>query len=137
MITTIVVRNRPLSRGAIFYHEPAIVSYTGDVIPNPEWVASDCITITGDRWCPIRIIKKEDILEGIDVEAPQFSSDDLICNVQGSKGSMYVVNRTHNVWSCTCKGFEFRKDCKHIRQVKNTYLSQGPQEVRPDTGTDG
>ena len=29
----------------------------------------------------------------------------------------YLVQRVNGKFSCTCKGFEFRKDCKHIAAV--------------------
>ena len=37
--------------------------------------------------------------------------------VVGSKGDEYMVSQDHQTWSCTCSGFKFRGDCKHIRQV--------------------
>ena len=30
---------------------------------------------------------------------------------------VYLVQRVNGKFSCTCKGFEFRKDCKHIAAV--------------------
>lgn len=32
--------------------------------------------------------------------------------------STYIVQRVDGRYSCTCKGFEFRRDCKHIGLVK-------------------
>ena len=125
-LVTVVVKSK-FPKGAIFYYEPPVQTFTGQIIDNPEWVANDCITLTGDRWCPIRIIRKEDILEGVELPPPApYANEDLVCNVSGSKGTPYVVSRTANIWSCTCTGFAFRKDCKHIRQVKDTYLSTSP-----------
>lgn len=39
--------------------------------------------------------------------------------VQGSRGSQYVIVRSKNSWSCTCPGFQFRRSCKHISQIKS------------------
>jgi len=39
--------------------------------------------------------------------------------VDGSKGSKYTVIRTKNKWTCTCPGFQFRKTCRHITELKN------------------
>jgi len=127
-IITVVVRTHP-HNGKIFYYEPPTQTFTGALLPNPDWVANDCVTITGDRWCPIRIIPKKDILDGVDTTPAPYANEDLICNVTGSKGTPYVVNRTANIWSCTCMGFAYRKDCKHIKQVKDTYLSTNPAKV--------
>ena len=34
-----------------------------------------------------------------------------------SKDKVYLVQRVAGKFSCTCKGFEFRRDCKHIGLV--------------------
>lgn len=34
-----------------------------------------------------------------------------------SKDKVYLVQRVGGKFSCTCKGFEFRRDCKHIGLV--------------------
>ena len=39
--------------------------------------------------------------------------------VEGSKGSKYTVVRSQNIWTCTCPGFQFRKHCKHIQNLKD------------------
>jgi uncharacterized Zn finger protein len=36
----------------------------------------------------------------------------------GSKGDTYIVQKTDNVLQCTCPGFVFRGDCKHIKEVE-------------------
>lgn len=38
-------------------------------------------------------------------------------DVKGSKGNMYVVEKEGNKYTCTCTGFNFRGDCKHIQEV--------------------
>ena len=38
--------------------------------------------------------------------------------VKGSKGDTYIVERIAGVMSCTCSGFRFRGDCKHVKDVK-------------------
>jgi hypothetical protein len=37
----------------------------------------------------------------------------------GSKGDTYVVQKIDNMLQCTCPGFTFRGDCKHIKSVEN------------------
>jgi hypothetical protein len=34
-----------------------------------------------------------------------------------SGDSVYLVQRMNGKYSCTCKGFEFRRECKHIAAV--------------------
>jgi hypothetical protein len=35
--------------------------------------------------------------------------------IQGSKGQVYYVDREEN--SCTCPGYTFRGDCKHLKEL--------------------
>ena len=38
--------------------------------------------------------------------------------VKSGKGDkFYIVQRIEGKYTCTCKGFEFRKDCKHVGAV--------------------
>jgi hypothetical protein len=92
--------------------------YTGKILPNPKWVSSDSICIsTGDTHFPFRIIDRERILELGAAPVAVSRSETFV--VQGSKpGTTYMVTRDGSHWSCTCVGFGFRKDCKHVRECK-------------------
>jgi len=37
--------------------------------------------------------------------------------VKGSKGDEYKVSELNGNYSCTCSGFKFRGDCKHVKSV--------------------
>jgi hypothetical protein len=36
---------------------------------------------------------------------------------QGSRGDVYVVQKTQGVLQCNCPGFRYRGDCKHYQEV--------------------
>jgi hypothetical protein len=117
---TVSIRVRDARNPAVYasgvvtsYHE-----YSGKILPNPKWVSSDSICIsTGDTHFPFRIIDRERILELGNAPVAVSRSETFI--VQGSKpGSTYTVTRDGSHWSCTCVGFGFRKDCKHVRECK-------------------
>ena len=40
--------------------------------------------------------------------------------VDGSGGNSYVVQKIDNVYNCTCSGFKFRGECRHIKQIEET-----------------
>jgi hypothetical protein len=92
--------------------------YSGTILPNPKWVGQDSICIsTGLTHFPFRIIDRERILELGNAPVAVSRSETFI--VQGSKpGTTYTVTRDGSHWSCTCVGFGFRKDCKHVRECK-------------------
>ena len=41
-----------------------------------------------------------------------------VIEVQGSKGDIYRVTELNGNYSCTCSGFKFRGDCKHVKSVR-------------------
>jgi hypothetical protein len=38
--------------------------------------------------------------------------------IKGSKGDIYLVEKTDSGYNCTCSGFRFRGRCKHIESVQ-------------------
>lgn len=41
-----------------------------------------------------------------------------VIEVQGSRGDIYQVAEHRGEWSCTCSGWKFRGDCKHVKSVR-------------------
>ena len=39
--------------------------------------------------------------------------------VKGSKCDTYIVQKIEGVLQCTCSGFKFRGDCKHVKEIEN------------------
>jgi hypothetical protein len=35
----------------------------------------------------------------------------------GSKGDKYVVQKIDNVLQCTCPGYKYRGECKHVKEI--------------------
>jgi hypothetical protein len=114
-MTTITARTR-YPKGAIFYYEPAVRIYRGTLVPNPDWIAADCITIERADGS-LSIIPKRDLVGNLDSQALQARG--TVYAMYGSKGDLYTVTDDGRFWSCTCRGFEFRKTCKHIVETRN------------------
>jgi hypothetical protein len=68
---------------------------------------------------PIRIDKRGRKFEQVD-SMPFYSSFNVftpgnVKEVLGSKGAKYIVNLDDN--TCTCPGYTYRGDCKHIKEL--------------------
>ena len=117
MIETIEVRNptRPSSRYAGM---PESYKLTGEIVLNPRWAGPDKIAMmVADRYTPLRIIEKSNIIGKLHepkITAPVIKT----WKVAGSKNNTYIVTADAGMFRCTCVGFQFRHDCKHINQVK-------------------
>lgn len=71
------------------------------------------IDLSGDaprvRLLPLAWI---DTIDGKPITAPQTE-----WQVSGSKGNTYTVKWAGNKYTCTCKGFMYRKHCKHVKEI--------------------
>lgn len=57
-------------------------------------------------------------IEYVTGNATQVATDRKAWKVKSSDGKkFYLVERVNGKFSCTCTGFEFRKDCKHVGAV--------------------
>ena len=60
------------------------------------------------------VVKIEVLMGGVH----NVATDTKAWKVKSSNGKkFYLVQRVNGKFSCTCTGFEFRKDCKHIAAV--------------------
>ena len=41
----------------------------------------------------------------------------MVVEVKGSKGQTYFLSNPGEGWHCTCPGFTFRGECKHIKEM--------------------
>lgn len=42
-----------------------------------------------------------------------------VWTVKGSKGDEYKVTELNGNWACSCSGFRFRGDCKHVKELRS------------------
>lgn len=50
-------------------------------------------------------------------------ADEQVWTIKGSKGDDYVVKYAENTYSCTCAGWRFRGECRHIKEVEQSCAS--------------
>ena len=102
------------------FDQPKYITYEGDVVLAPKWAADGTIALaTGNLRWPVRLIDPS-LIVSVDGETVSKSTVDLnvrTVTVKGSKGDSYVVTITPAGRSCTCAGFSFRHNCKHLKVV--------------------
>lgn len=106
-----------------FYPIPEFNEYEGEEtrlkhIDSNQYL---CLT-TGLADFKVRVIDRSLIVNS--QNQPLFVLDELLFGiterrrVEGSKGAVYELTKANGKWSCTCPGFEYRKDCKHVRAAE-------------------
>ena len=121
MAMKVTVRN-PLYevRDRYFYPISEFNEYEGEEtkLKHIDSIQYLCLT-TGLADFKVRVIDRSLIVNS--QTQPLFALDELLFGiterrkVEGSKGAVYELTKTNGKWSCTCPGFEYRKDCKHVR----------------------
>lgn len=93
--------------------------YTGTVVYEKWFKPNEVGLTTGQKEFPFRVIQKERIVEVNDlpVDYSQPASDRIEKTVEGSKGNVYTVIKEDGRITCTCPGFTFRGQCKHMAVV--------------------
>jgi hypothetical protein len=95
--------------------------YRGQVLKSYKWLTDREFCMSGDDAWPIRVINLGNVVR-LDFESGSAVAVDTSAQtweVQGSRGDRYLVTRDSHGWSCDCKGFQFRKTCKHITDLGN------------------
>jgi hypothetical protein len=106
--------NRP---GIWMFDQPEFFEFEGEEV-QVKWLNPGQIALsTGNPEFPFRVINKSLI---ISINNQAMEHKDLSVktfNVKGSKGDSYTVTVGSGKMHCTCSGFQFRKSCKHVKEV--------------------
>lgn len=96
----------------------------GVVVNNPKWADANSITIeTGNKDFPVSMISIKNI-KNVEIIKGSTSESTKYFNVQGSKGSTYVVSVRESQYSCTCTGFKYHGKCKHGEEVMSPKINK-------------
>lgn len=107
------VRNPEYGRDVWRFTQPEYHEYQGDEV-KLRWVGEHELALTtGNPEWPVRVIQRRLIISIDDQPVAPASSKPLSRIVRGSKGEEYVVSDGH----CTCPGFQFRRTCRHIKEL--------------------
>lgn len=104
---------------------PAELVLVGVVIPSVPGL-EDHVTLHNTTTGQKHIVPKHRILavEGVvvDAPAPDAARDEMFRVTAVKTGKVYTVihqQANHrNTWTCTCTGYQFRRNCRHILAAK-------------------
>ena len=99
---------------------------TGVVEKATRFTPPDFVRIVTDFDSPVRIreiplhrVTNIEYADGRNAAKQSVNTDTRTWSVEGSRGSRYTVIRTRSIWTCTCPGFQFRKSCRHIKELQD------------------
>ena len=106
--------NRP---GIWMFDQPEFFEYDGDEV-QVKWLMPNQMALsTGNPEFPFRVINKSLIIS-INNKATELKDSAVkTFSIKGSKGDTYTVTVGSGKMHCTCSGFQFRKSCKHVKEV--------------------
>lgn len=117
---TVKVRNVQYARRHVYDRNkfiPEYNVYSGTVV-RERWYAPNQIGLTtGEKQFKVRVIEIENIMGTETEDTVVQLSTSRIWTVEGSKGNAYTVSLDNGHYDCTCPGFGFRKQCKHVNQI--------------------
>jgi hypothetical protein len=87
--------------------------------PNFVRIATDFDSPVRIREIPMHRVTNIAYADGTVATTEAAKDDTRTWLVEGSRGSKYTVVRSKNIWTCTCPGYQFRKSCKHVTELKN------------------
>ena len=117
----VTIRNpQYANRDRYFFEVPEFITYEGDEVKCGKWEDPNevlCLTTNIDFF-PVRSIQRKWIysIDGNSVLYVPKQEKTVTKIVKGSKGKDYVVTLGSKK-NCTCPGFTFRGNCKHIMET--------------------
>ena len=87
--------------------------------PNFVRIATDFDSPVRIREIPLDRVTNIKYADGRAAAQEVAKDDTQVWTVDGSRGSHYNVIRNKNKWTCTCSGFQFRKSCRHIKELQD------------------
>lgn len=117
--SVVKVKVRDISGPRMIPPQPDNMVFEGTVIKSYPWLNDRQFCMTGDSLYPIRIISMNSVLDinMVSGTVKKVDTEDKVFEVSGSKGNKYIVTSNSKSWTCTCPGFQFRNQCKHISEL--------------------
>lgn len=123
---TLTVRTRSGWAGESAINVPKSYTQTGKVMSSEHWDEPASFRLyTGNEWHPISVIELSNIL-ALQYEDGSAANTEQVAEIDHrmwempntKKDGHYVVTVRGEIWNCECKGWGFRKNCRHVTAAK-------------------
>lgn len=98
-------------------------TYEGQVVPSNKWDPAGTFKLfTGNPEWPDSVISMNNVHDLTYITGgpgKTVSNNNRTWTVTGSRGDKYTVSQIGTKWACTCSGFQFRKQCKHVKEKQD------------------
>jgi hypothetical protein len=97
--------------------------YEGEVVASNKWDQPNSFKLfTGNPDWPDSVIHVDNVhdiqyIKGSPGQSVE--SKNKTWTVTGSRGDKYVITQSGTKFTCTCSGFQFRRQCKHVKEKQN------------------
>ena len=109
---------------ASYVDVPEYHTYRGQLVAPVRGDPAGTVRITsGDPLYPVRLIDIDRIV-GMEDHVPTPKNESDVWTVVGSSGSKYIVTRTGRSFECTCAGFGFRRQCRHVNELRDKLMRE-------------
>lgn len=102
---------------------PSSREYQGRVLDSYRWLTDRQFCMEGDADWPVRVIHVDNVIEMELLSGSMHEVDVGVKSwtVEGSRGNKYQVAKDRQGWTCTCPGFQFRRQCRHVSELSEKH----------------
>lgn len=109
---------------ASYVHVPEFNVYEGQLLAPQRGDPAGTFRMTsGDPSYPVRLIDVDRVV-GMEDHAPSLKNETETWTVVGSRGSKYNVTRTGKSFECSCAGFGYRRQCRHVNELRDKLMRE-------------
>lgn len=117
---SVKVRDTHPDKNVTFFG-PEHFTITGEVVPNFKWLGQDYICVRRDNSTFVSSIPIKNIVlvnDYVPVKTKSINTAGYYKVKSLKSNSVYTVTREGGNFTCECKGFTYRHDCKHVQLIK-------------------
>ncbi len=93
----------------------------GSMNPTVINTSAGTFAVSGSNWVSVPDGTSLENLKWIDT-TPKKKNKINSWDVSGSNGNTYSVQWNESFYSCTCPGYTYRRTCRHIKEISDSFV---------------